>query len=259
MNDGRKLRVLLVDDDETYARVVSFGLVEEFGFEVQVAPGGQEAIEVLKLRSREFDVVVLDYRMPRISGIDVLRWMHQNAITVPAFILTAAGSETVVAEAMKYDAYDYFRKEETDIEKLANHIRATHDKHMARLAAALDRERAAGRLKTLPNEKAVRDFVQAMGPAVNAAFSNIADDLDSKAETVFRDIPKEEREELKRLLSGVHMETDRIETAVRGLLSLYALLEARHPDPNEITSAAKKLEDQALRPSSDKGNPPQSS
>src|SRR3989339_1091227 len=127
------MRILLVDDDETYAKIVSLALAEDFGFEVVVAQGGQEAIDLLKSGDRAFSVMILDYRMPRVTGIDVLRWMHQHQIGIPAFILTAAGSEEVVAEAIKLDAYDYFRKEDTDMERLAAHIRATHNRHLERL------------------------------------------------------------------------------------------------------------------------------
>src|SRR3990172_3496627 len=121
--EEHRMRILLVDDDEDYARVVSLALEEEYGFEVVVVLGGQEAIDLLKSGDRAFSVIILDYRMPQVTGIDVLRWMQRHEISIPAFILTAAGSESVVVEAMKLDAYDYFRKEDTDIGRLADHIR----------------------------------------------------------------------------------------------------------------------------------------
>jgi DNA-binding response OmpR family regulator len=243
-----KLRVLLVDDDETYSRVVSLALSEEFGLDVTVAHGGQEAIDLLRERRREIDVAVLDYRMPSITGIDVLRWMHQNGVTVPAFILTAAGSESVVAEAMKLDAYDYFRKEDTDIEHLAGHIRAVHEKHMARLADALEKERAKGNLRGAPDDKAMTEFVKAMGPALNSTFEKIAAGLNEEVEGLLAKIPQEEQDELRKLFGGMHSEVGRIETAVRGLLSLYTLLYTRHPDAHEISRIGKDLQSQALRP-----------
>jgi DNA-binding NtrC family response regulator len=79
--------------------------------EVVVAMSGQEAINLMRTDRDGFDVIVLDYLMPDLNGLDVLRWMHEAGVETPAFILTAAGSESVAVEAMKLGAYDYCRKE----------------------------------------------------------------------------------------------------------------------------------------------------
>lgn len=219
--EQKKMRILLVDDDEMYAQVVSLGL-EELGFDVVVAPGGQEAIDILKSGDRAFSVIVLDYRMPRVTGIDVLRWMQRHAITIPAFILTAAGSEAVVAEAMKLDAYDYFRKEDTDIEHLAAHIWATHERHLERLARALERDRVEKNLEGDAERKQVDQLVSSLTPTLNAAFSNIASDLDTNDQGLFTGVPEHEREQLKKLFGGMQQEFGKLQTVVGGLLSLYA-------------------------------------
>jgi DNA-binding response OmpR family regulator len=246
MNKENKLRILLVDDDETYAKVVSLGLEEEFGFEVVWAPGGQEAIDLLKSGDRAFSVIVLDYRMPRVTGIDVLRWMQRHEITIPAFILTAAGSESVVAEAIKLDAYDYFRKEDTDIERLAAHIRATHNLHLERLARALEEEHSRGKLKGDAETARVNNLVSAMTPTLNSAFANVASDLDADEEALFAGVPEAEREELKKLFRVMQREFGKLHTAVRGLLSLYAMIALHHAEGNvsgHIPDDAKKEPD----------------
>jgi DNA-binding response OmpR family regulator len=225
----RGMRILLVDDDETYSRVVSLALEEEYGFDVVVAHGGQEAIDLLKSGDRAFSVIVLDYRMPQVTGIDVLRWMQRNEISIPAFILTAAGSEAVVAEAMKLDAYDYFRKEDTDIEHLAAHIRATHNRHLERLARALEEECAKEKLEGEAERAQVDKLVSAMTPAINSAFSRIATDLDANDKGLFAGVPEAEREELKKLFLGMQQEFSKLQNVVGGLLSLYAKVAEQHP------------------------------
>lgn len=223
------MRILLVDDDETYAKVVSLALEEEYGFEVVVAQGGQEAIDLLKSGDRAFSVIVLDYRMPRVTGIDVLRWMHQHQISVPAFILTAAGSEAVVTEAMQLDAYDYFRKEDTDIEHLAAHIRATHNRHLERLARALEEEVTKEKLEGQAERAQVDKLVSAMTPALNSAFARIEIDLDTGEKGLFASVPEQEREELKKLFKGMQQEFGKLQNVVGGLLSLYARVAEQHP------------------------------
>ena len=142
MLEQNTLRVLLVDDEESYVKVVGLGLREESGMDVVVASSGQEAINLLQSSRDPFHVVVLDYLMPGLSGIDVLRWMHRSGNETPAFILTAAGSESTAVEAMKLGAYDYCRKEDTDLQHLVTLIRATHERHMFRVTSILEEERA---------------------------------------------------------------------------------------------------------------------
>ena len=223
------MRILLVDDDETYAKIVSLALAEDFGFEVVVAQGGQEGIDLLKSGDRAFSVMILDYRMPRVTGIDVLRWMHQHQIGIPAFILTAAGSEEVVAEAIKLDAYDYFRKEDTDMERLAAHIRATHDRHLERLARALEEECTKEKLEGQAERAQVDKLVSAMTPALNSAFARITSDLDTNDKGMFAGVPEQDREELKKLFTGMKQEFGKLQNVVGGLLSLYAKVAEQHP------------------------------
>lgn len=223
------MRILLVDDDETYAQVVSLALEEDFGFEVVVAHGGQEVIDLIKSGDRAFSVIVLDYRMPQVTGIDVLRWMHQHEIGIPAFILTAAGSEDVVMEAMKLDAYDYFRKEDTDMEHLASHIWTTHNRHLERLARALEEECSKAKLEGQTERAQVDKLVSAMTPALNSAFTRITHDLDTDEKGLFAGVPEQDREELKKMFMGMQQEFGKLQNVVGGLLSLYAKVAEQHP------------------------------
>ncbi len=242
--EEHRMRILLVDDDETYARVVSLALEEEYGFEVVVVLGGQEAIDLLKSGDRAFSVIVLDYRMPQVTGIDVLRWMQRHEISIPAFILTAAGSESVVVEAMKLDAYDYFRKEDTDIGRLADHIRATHDRHLERLARALEEEFSGQKSKGDSERAQVDKLVSAMTPTLDAAFNRIATDLDANEVGLFAGVPEGEREELKKLFKGMQQEFGKLQTVVGGLLSLYARIAEQRPVGGQSAGPQQKPKEQ---------------
>ncbi len=112
MSEFDKIRVLAVEDDESFRRVISSVLESTNRFEVYPCESGEEAVEALK-RSR-FDVIVLDHKMPGMSGLNVLQWLHEQKSTTPVLMLTAAGSENIAVEAMKLGAYDYMRKDQFD-------------------------------------------------------------------------------------------------------------------------------------------------
>ncbi len=240
-----RLRILLVDDEPSYVKVVALGLREEYGMEVVVASSGQEGIDLLLSEKDGFDVVVLDYRMPGVTGLDVLRWMNRSGIETPALMLTAAGSETIAVESMKLGAYDYCRKEETDIQHLANLIRATHERHQFRVTSVMEEERT--REITLNKEATdkVNDVINAITPALNSAFANIAVDLEVERDQLFGALPPGDQSRLRQLFLNMQKEVLRIEAGVRGLLALYKLLYARYPESKEIERIGKEFEERA--------------
>ena len=67
---GRRTRVLVVEDEESFVDALTIGLQRE-GFDVTAARDGLDALNAF--RPGEFDVVLLDLMLPRLSGLDVLR------------------------------------------------------------------------------------------------------------------------------------------------------------------------------------------
>lgn len=245
MSDPTQLRVLLVDDEPSYVKVVSLGLREQYGMAVLVASSGQEAINMLQSEKDGFDVVVLDYLMPGLTGSDVLRWMNRFGVETPVLVLTAAGSETIAVESMKLGAYDYCRKEDTDTQHLANLIRATHERHLFRVTSMLEEERT--REITLNKEATdkVNDVINAITPALNSAFANIAVDLEINQEQFFAGLPPSEQSRFRQLFLNMQKEVLRIEAGVRGLLAIYKLLYAHFPESTEIDRIRKEFEERA--------------
>lgn len=240
--EQKRIRVLLVDDEESYVKIVALGLREEGEFDVVVATGGQEAITTIESNKDGFDVIVLDYRMPGLSGLDVLRWIHDSKIETPAFMLTAAGSEFVAVEAMKLGAYDYCRKEDTDLPHLANLIRATYERHMFRVTSAIEEQRTLEILLDKQATDKAHEAVNVITPALNSAFANVAASLEINNDEWFADLPLDTLSEMKELFRGMKMEFSRIEAAVRALLALYVVLYARHPGASEIDRIRKEFE-----------------
>ena len=72
---SKRMRVLVVDDDEVTAAVLEHSLIE-FGYDVTVAHNGREAFELL--RSGEIRMVVSDWCMPEMTGLELCRRIRQR-------------------------------------------------------------------------------------------------------------------------------------------------------------------------------------
>ena len=130
MEDG-KVRVLLVDDSETFCSVMEMAFSDSDQFDFTSVDSGRAALE--KMKRTKFDVVILDHYMPEMSGLNVLQWINEQKLDVAAVMLTAEGSSELAVEAMKLGAYDYLRKDQIDIDHLPITIHAVHEQHLFRL------------------------------------------------------------------------------------------------------------------------------
>ena len=100
-------RVLIVDDDAASRRLLEARL-RPLTCDVATAGNGEQALTAI--RKDLPDLVLLDLRMPRMGGIEVLRALHKEAINVPVIVITAHGSVETAVEAMKEGAYDFITK-----------------------------------------------------------------------------------------------------------------------------------------------------
>src|ERR1700755_1647418 len=107
---GRKIRVMVVDDDAVLRKLVS-DQVARMGFDSAAAASGEEALD--SLSKSDFDVVLLDIRMPGLSGLEALREIRKLEDPPEVIMLTADTSLGTGLEAMRLGAYDYLTKPAT--------------------------------------------------------------------------------------------------------------------------------------------------
>jgi two-component system response regulator RegX3 len=100
------VRVLVVEDEESYREALQVGLRNE-GYEVELAPDGADGLRQFSLRTP--DIVLLDLLLPGISGTEVCRRMRALA-PVPVIMVTALGSEVDVVLGLELGASDYVTK-----------------------------------------------------------------------------------------------------------------------------------------------------
>ena len=101
------MQILIAEDDEQIANSLKKNFIEE-GNHVMVAKDGEEAIHLSN--SIFFDVILLDWRMPKASGIEVCRNIRENGNKVPVILLTALSQVKNKVEALNLGADDYITK-----------------------------------------------------------------------------------------------------------------------------------------------------
>ena len=115
-------QVLVVDDVPAMAEQYAYDLRRVGKYDVVVAAGGDEALDVL---GREpIDCVVLDLEMPGTDGFEVLRRLRQRGIDVPVIVYTGTGSYDRCVQAVRLGAYGFIDKTEP-IERLVQEIENT--------------------------------------------------------------------------------------------------------------------------------------
>jgi two-component system OmpR family response regulator len=103
----RKARILLVDDEVALTRQMS-QLLSKRGYEVASVQDGTSAVKAVE--ESEFDVVLLDLKMPSIDGIETLRVIKKKKPLVEVIILTGHGSVDSAIDGVGYGAFDYATK-----------------------------------------------------------------------------------------------------------------------------------------------------
>ena len=102
-----KSRLLVVDDEDALRMVLSSELVSS-GYDVATASDGDEAIA--QVQNNKFDLVLLDIKMKKVDGFEVLRFIKKNAPKVKVIMLTGFADLKNAIESKKHGAEDFVSK-----------------------------------------------------------------------------------------------------------------------------------------------------
>ncbi len=124
------MKILFVDDEEGAREQGKIYLEkEDESFKVETAESAEKALE--KTEDETYDVIVSDYKMPEMDGIDFLEELRARGLDIPFIILTGKGKEEVVIEALNLGADRYLRKgrePQSQYNLLARAIRQEHER-----------------------------------------------------------------------------------------------------------------------------------
>jgi len=99
--------ILIVEDEKSIANSLKKNFNDE-GFEVKIAIDGEKALETIS--KNEFDILLLDWRLPKISGIEVCKRLRTSGYNKPIILLTALTDISNKIEALNLGADDYITK-----------------------------------------------------------------------------------------------------------------------------------------------------
>jgi len=103
------MRVLLVEDESAILGFLKEGLEEE-GFAVDVANNGRKGLELALDYINEYDIILLDWMLPGVSGIEICRSVRKENKTVPIIFLTAKDTVDDTVFGLETGANDYLKK-----------------------------------------------------------------------------------------------------------------------------------------------------
>lgn len=114
--------VLFVDDEESILKITKI-LLSSLDIKVILSNSGKKAINILsdKEYKNEIDLVLLDLTMPKMNGLEVLKWLNNKKITIPVILQTGIEDESELNKAFKLGIKDYLVKPYTK-EKLYEFI-----------------------------------------------------------------------------------------------------------------------------------------
>ena len=142
------MRILVAEDDPGLLSVLVEGL-QEFGYQVDGAADGEEAIQ--QLRFYGYDVAVVDWRMPRVNGLEVVAWARREDKQTAFLMLTARDTVRDRIEGLDGGADDYLVKP-FDFGELVARVRALQRRPRAVDAPVLHR----GALELDPVRREIR-------------------------------------------------------------------------------------------------------
>lgn len=118
------IKILLVDDESDFVETMA----KRFGIRkmpIDTAQSGQEALELLA--TRDYDVVILDVRMPGMDGLETLREIREKNPLTEVIMLTGHASLEAGMQGMNLGAYDYILKP-ADFDELLDKVRTAFER-----------------------------------------------------------------------------------------------------------------------------------
>jgi len=101
--------VYIIDDEQSIATLVAYNF-QRAGFEVAVASDGEEAYERVLNSPNEFDLLILDWMLPGMDGLEVCKRLRHRGVRTPIILLTARQEEVDLVLGLEVGADDYVTK-----------------------------------------------------------------------------------------------------------------------------------------------------
>ena len=134
-------RILVIDDDQAVLNYLNIFLLQAGNLDVSTLSISTKAYS--ELTNNKYDLLLLDMDMPDVTGLDILRYIHENSIDIDTIVLTGVEDIALAVSAMKLGAVEFLTKP-VDNERLLNLINATLENRKNQKAGEQDVEVPGG-------------------------------------------------------------------------------------------------------------------
>ncbi len=207
MSMDNSIVVLLVEDNVDFAKLVKIYLdrFDEATISVIWKENGSEGIEEA-VRNKEIDVILMDYFLPGMNGLEITKALKEKNIDTPVIFLTVNKDMNLAVEVMKLGVHDYLVKEEISTPILPKTILSVVEKEKFQQEIA-ELEIRQKRLE------AMQEMVVGITTEISAPLKNMKEVI---AQLLGRELPEKSTKYLKIIKDNV----DRIESKMEKLINL---------------------------------------
>lgn len=236
LKKGRVLRMLLVDDDEDDYVIFRDMLSEFKNWDVQLqwVSSYEAALKIAKPGA--YDVCLMDYRLDRGNGIELMKEFQKDGFTFPVIILTGRGDHEVDMEAMREGASDYLEKGQVSAQILERAIRYAmeHSKNMEALRQSENQLRVLSSKLMEAQENERKRVAHELHDSIGASLTAVKYGLE-------REIihAREEKRGLDKNMLG--QLTSTVESTIKDLRRIYGNLRPLILDDLGILAAMRSL------------------
>lgn len=120
--DHKRTRILCIEDNNDDYEVIRHSLEKKMkgSITLERVSTGREGLTLMY--RNKYDVLLLDYLLPDMNGIEIMEMMKKEGLDIPIIMLTGKGDENIAVEAMKKGVNDYIIKDDLETEKLSESI-----------------------------------------------------------------------------------------------------------------------------------------
>jgi len=133
---------ILITDDDSYCREALREIFEPEGYQTVQASSGEEALDIV--REHPVHLVLLDMHMPRLTGLETIRLLHQVRSMLPCILVTGDSSASLLRQACQAQAYSVIHKPISKGVVLYTVVRALLRHYGVKDADQKDREEGGG-------------------------------------------------------------------------------------------------------------------
>jgi len=239
LESARPLHILIVDDEEPFRKVLTAVLRNKGEYRVDECESGEAALEAL--RQKAYSVVILDYLMEAISGLNVLQWMLEQKMDTPVIVLTGAGSEHIAVEAMKLGAYDYIRKDQFEQQRLPVIVNGVFERYLFKKEKERLEKMTQENQKDIASLDLLRNAIALSAKHVDGTLANISRDVDLYSDALRPLLNSDGHEPLAKMTEELKKEYHFMSVIAKSLSDLSDLMYSKFKGLQDTQSIEESL------------------